>query len=165
MDSALTPELALFVEAAERYCAFIETAHHYVLAERLVRCAAALAQLYAAGLYLPFTEQPAEIDEPPVPPEVSTWPAFEELTLFWQVPDAFAWSAPIVVSLTELLLGTYRDVMRGLLILERGASDAADHAAWEWRQQMERYWGAYAADALRALNRAIQKVSGGQRDF
>lgn len=160
-----TPELDLFAQTAEQFCALIETAHRYELAERVVRCAAAVAQLYAAGLYLPLADEPPERDEPPAPPDVPSWPAFEELTMFWQVPDAYARSAPEVVSLNDALLGIYRDVKRGLLILDRGYDDAAQEAAWYWRENMERYWGNYAADALRALNRAAQKLGQGDRDF
>jgi hypothetical protein len=166
---SLAPEITNFSVAARHYCEFIEAAHEYILAERLVRCAAVLANLYAAALYLPFEEKPEDSDEPPAPAEVKDWVGFEELTLFWQVPDAYAWGAPAVISLTDTLLNTYHDVKRGLLLFERGYSqgsaDEIAYAAWYWRYHMENYWGAQAVDALRALNRAMQKVSSGQRDF
>lgn len=164
-----TPEIVQFTEAARRYCGLLERAHEYDLPERLVRIAAAAAALYHAGLYLPFEAKPEDRDEPPIPGELSHWEGFEELSLFWQVPDAYAWGAPTVTSLNDTLLNTYRDVKRGLMIFERGCEsgdvDEIAHAVWYWRHQMDEYWAAWTVDALRALNRAMQKVNSGQRDF
>jgi len=168
-DWELTPEIDLFVDAARHYCDIVEIAHEYMLPERLVRVSAAVARLYAAALYLPFEDKPDDHEEPPVAPEVGDWPGFEELTMFWQVPDAYAWGAPVVGSLNETLLGMYRSVKRGLLTFERGFSesdaDMVTLAVWLWRDSRDTYWGALAADALRALHRAMQKVNEGQRDF
>jgi Domain of unknown function (DUF5063) len=161
-------ELEGFAAAASRFIRMIETAHQYELLERFMRCAAVVADLYGAGLYLPLQDAPLEPEEPPFTPEVAYWEGFEELTMFWQVPDAYAWEAPKVISLTDLLLDTHRDVKRGLLWFEEG-QEARDMvriylAAWYWRSRMEERWGTALADALRALQRGIHKIADGQRD-
>ncbi|CAG0974970.1 MAG: DUF5063 domain-containing protein [Anaerolinea sp.] len=168
-DWMLPPEVMKFAEAANRFVSFIETSHEYDLLERLVRCAAVTGELFTAGLYLPLQDVPEDPDELPSPQPVRTWIGFEELTMFWQVPDAFAWAGPVVVSLSDLLLDTHRDIKRGLLTFHQGNSEQdaeiVAYALWYWRDRMEKYWGAWTSDALRALNRAIQKVSSGERDF
>ncbi len=168
-DWDLTPEINLFIDAARQYCDLVEVAHEYMLAERVVRLSASVAKLFAASLYLPYEEKPLDHDEPPVAPEVSDWPGFEELTMFWQVPDAYAWGAPVVGSLNETLLGIYRYVKRGLLTFDLGFrqsdADMVTLAVWIWRDSRDSYWGALATDALRALNRAMQKLNDGQRDM
>jgi Domain of unknown function (DUF5063) len=167
--SAIPPEIAQFIAAAQRFTDTIETAHHYELLERLMRCAAAVANVYAAALYLPILDAPTETDEPPVAQSVNLWQGFEELTMFWQVPDAYQWDAPKVISLTDCLLDAHRDIKRGLLLYARGETESDEmlvyQALWHWRTTMEKYWASRLTDALRALHQAIGRVNGGGRDF
>ncbi|HRE48961.1 MAG TPA: DUF5063 domain-containing protein [Aggregatilineales bacterium] len=162
-------EITNFAEAARRFVGYVEAAHTYELLERLVRGAAAVGELYTAGLYLPIQDPPEDPDEPPAPQKIAEWEGYEELTMFWHVPDAYAWGAPEVVSLTDLLLDTHRDIKQGLMLFDQGVADQDEailgHALWYWRDRMEKYWAAKSVDALRALSRAIQKVSNGERDF
>jgi hypothetical protein len=165
----LTPELENFAVSARNYCEYIETADRYELGERLLRGAILLANLYSAGLFLPGQPTPADPPPPSSAPTPSAWPGFEEMTLFWQVPDAYEWGAPVITSLTDALLSIYRDVKRGLQVFEVGYADGdtaiLQVAAWDWQHHMEQGWGNTAVDALRALNRALWKVNNARRDF
>lgn len=164
MIDQLPPEVVHFAQMARSYCDFIEVAHRYLLTERVLRCAALVANLYAAGLYLPEIEEPTGLDSLPAAAELPDWPAFEELTLFWQVPDVHDWAAPEVFSLSDMLLGMYREIKPSLLAYDQGC-DAGEIgpitvAVWRWQRQMDQTWGGQAVDALRALHQSLKKLSG-----
>lgn len=161
----LSPEIVNFVDNARRYCEFCEEAHAYQLGERFLRGAILMANLYTAGLFLPELPTPEEREFPNVP-DLREFPGFDELTLYWQVPDAYEWGAPVVASLSEAVVNIYRDVKRGLIIFDLGyeAGDEAQVqlATWDWQHHMERTWANLAVDSLRALNRAIYKLNHNQ---
>jgi hypothetical protein len=161
----LTPEVANFVDNARRFCEFCEESHTFELGERLLRGAILLANLYSAGLFLPEEAPPEEPLRPQIE-ELNDFPGFAELTLFWQVQDAHEWSAPVVGSLSELIVSIYRDVKRALVIFDEGYATGDSllmhQAAWDWQYHMERAWGNRAVDALRGLHSAMNKLHSGQ---
>lgn len=161
----LTPEVANFVDNARHFCEFCEESHTYELGERLLRGAILVANLYSAGLFLPEQAPPEE----PIQPQFDTlndFPGFAELTLFWQVEDAHEWSAPVVGSLSETLVGIYHDVKRALITFDEGYATGNSllmhQAAWDWQHHMERVWGDHAVNALRGLHSAMKKLHNGQ---
>jgi hypothetical protein len=147
-------DFADFLDVAHQYCAFVETAHQHPLDERLVTFAALLSELYGAALRLPDQAEPDEKQNPPFEMPHQQWIGFEELTLYWQVPDPYEWEAPVISSLTDDLLGIYADIKRGLLILDQGDRDGA---VWNWRSTLISHWGDLAVGALRALHKAMYK--------
>ncbi|MBO9310120.1 MAG: DUF5063 domain-containing protein [Chloroflexi bacterium] len=157
----LTPEVANFADNARRFCEFCEESHTLELGERLLRGAISLANLYSAGLFLREEAPPEERLHPQIE-ELRNFPGFDELTLFWQVQDAHEWSAPVVASLSELIVGIYRDVKRALVIFDKGYATGDSllmhQAAWDWQYHMERTWGNRAVDALRGLHSAMNKL-------
>ncbi len=154
---------AQFAASARRYCEFVENAHDYTLPDRLATFAILLNDLHSAGLRLleHINQPPAGLLEVNVvAPEVRDWIGFEELTLYWEITDPYEWGAPVVGSLTDRLLDIYRDIKRGLLLMEYQRQDISDHAIWEWQSGFLAHWGKACADALRAIHSALSRING-----
>lgn len=146
-------EIASFAEIAVRYCEFIESAHQYPIAERLPYAAMLLADLYGAAIRLPDSQRDEPIAEP-TPAPVKSWIGFDDLTLYWHIPDPFEWDAPSTASLSDDLLDIYYILKKGLLIQ---GMNRLDYAAWLWRWEFTQQWGTQAVNALKALHTAMKK--------
>jgi hypothetical protein len=157
----IAPEIEHFTASARAYCDFMESAHQYALADRLVMFASLLADLYATALRLPDAPR-SDREAPAVPDGIPQWAGLGDLTLYWEVSDPYEWEAPVCGSLSDDLRDVYQDLKRGLLILERGDAISLDDAVWEWRSHFVAHWGEHAVDALRALHRAMRREADGQ---
>lgn len=159
-----TPEVAVFVDQALQFCAFVERAGDHALEPRVVAARERLLELYQAGARLPRVEPPEGIAAGPTPARPEGWPGFGELDVYWEAFDPFESSEPVAGSLSDDLLDIYRDLRRGLGLWEqRGAADPVASrvaAIWEWRFHFDNHWGDHATSALRALHRACTRATG-----
>ena len=153
MDSG-AEEITRFVEAARAYCRFVQDAGAYPPAARLRAAAQQLATLYAASLSLPDPEPLPDVSEPSV--ERPRWAGFDDYDAYWEVYDPLKMEADSVVcgSLSDDILDVYSDVASGLALFDDGH---VANAVWHWRFTRGVHWGDHAVDALRALQRAIQR--------
>jgi hypothetical protein len=166
-------ELNHFAAVARNYCEFVPIAPRYDLGERFATFAVLLAELYAAGLRLRHEwesdrgldsysiryapDERAELNETEfIPADIRGWEGFEDLTLYWHVDDPHDWSSPVVGSLSDDLLGIYRDLKRGLMMYDAGH---IANAAWQWHTDFSR-WGVQVVNALPAIHNAIRKTTG-----
>lgn len=147
-----------FVEVVRRYCRFIEHPPRD-LGERLRTAAALLAELYSAVLQLPDMEPLDSLSAGPADSQPE-WPGFGEFDGYWEVFDPYEQAEPLMGSLSDDVLDVYRDLRRGLRIYDSDGPNAVPDAVWEWQFHREAHWGDHAVDALRALQRAIQRVAG-----
>jgi Domain of unknown function (DUF5063) len=152
----MNPNVMRFAEAADQFCGYIEAAHTLDLDERLAVGAALLAEVYAWGVRLPDAPPVDSEAALPAPLDVPAWRGYGDLTLYWQVPHPFEWSAPQNESLSDALLGVYTDIKRGLLAYQQGG---LAQAAAQWRHTLPT-WGSQAVDALRGLHYAM--LTGGE---
>jgi hypothetical protein len=152
----LSPEVAAFVDQARQFCDFIEKAQGYSLEKRLSGARQRLLELYDAGTALPHVEPPEGVEAGPNPQPAEGWLALESFETYWEVFDPYEEGEPVVGSLSDDLLGVYRDIRRGLALWDKDVPKAA--ALWEWRFHFDHHWGDHAIDALRALHRACGRV-------
>lgn len=142
-----------FVDAARRFCTFIETASK--TDDRLRAVAVLLAELYAAALQLPDLASADDYEPADVKREQPEWQSPEGLDVYWEVFDPYKFDEPVAASLRDDLLDVYRDVQGGLDLYDAGQ---VAEAVWTWRFYREAHWGDHAVDALRALQRAIRRL-------
>jgi len=158
-EALMLEDVERFNAVAAAFCEFMESAHTYDLLQRATLAAALLAELYSAALHLPaLTIAEAYHGEPETIPLLEGWNGFGSLTLYWKLPQAFEWDAPINSSLSEDLIDIYRDVKRGVLRYQRGDLQAQQSAVVEWRRDFASHWGTHAVECLRALHHAQQKA-------
>ena len=144
-----------FASAARKFCEFVESAATFTLHDRLHVVRELLAALLCEGSRLPAGDPgSAEIMDDVAPPE--GWPGFGEFDPYWELFDPYTDDDPVAGSLSDDVLDTYCDVRRGLIALERGE---VDEAIWEWKFHFDHHWGDHAADALRAVHRACQRIA------
>src|SRR5436309_3270333 len=121
-------EIEQFAEYARRYSAFLEMAHQYQLAERILTLAILISDLYSAAQRLP--ELPPDHDATPdASAEIDLTLEFGDLTLYWQVSDPFEWEPPVVGSLPDNLRDIYGDLRPALGLFDAGRIDGA---GWHW---------------------------------
>lgn len=150
-----------FVASARAYCDFIENPQSPGMVEHLGKAAVLLAELYAAGLSLPDVE-PGDDEETAGAVAVpdARWSGPPEFESYWTVFDPYVLEEPVSGSLPEDLQDVYRDVKEGLLVYELGSTAARREAIWLWRLHLATHWGDHAVDALRALQRAVNRARG-----
>lgn len=147
-----------FAERARRYCTFIENAANFPLEERLRRAASLLAELYAAGLDLPDVEVDVARTPKPPPDLEETFPGFGAHEPYWAVFDPYEPDQPVSTTLSDDLLDVYRDIHAGLTLYEADPTRNLSNAVMDWRLGLESHWGDHATDALRVLQRAMQRT-------
>jgi hypothetical protein len=145
----------VFVERAREFCEFVPNARDLPIQERLMRLAWLLASLYAASLELPEVEPGSSPEPSVVRPEACL--EFGEHDCYWEVFDPYEHGQPVCGSLADDVLDVYHDVAVGLVLYDQGA---VNDAIWTWAFLRDHHWGDHAVDALRALQRARQRVGG-----
>ena len=75
---------------------------------------------------------------------------------YWEVFDPYKRTDPLAGRLSDDLADIYRDVRRGLDLLQDGGP--LNEALWVWRFDFWNHWSDHAADALRALRHAARKT-------
>jgi hypothetical protein len=156
----LEPEIEYFIDQAQEYCSFVETANDFELAAQLSIFSVRLSALYAAGLRLPDDLEGTAGDPPAAPDPLAHWSGLGDFTLYWQVPDPFDWGAPEVGSLSDDLLGIYRDIKAGFLLLD-DSEESLDRALFHWQATFVSHWAQSAVDALRILHHAQKHIANG----
>jgi Domain of unknown function (DUF5063) len=147
-SEALRKQVAPFVDAARAYIGFVETAHTCVEAERPARALKVLTAIYGAALELPSVE-PGDFETPEAPVAPEAWPGFGPRDFYFEIFDPYVDEPSVTGSLSDDCLDIYRDVRRGLTLLDEGKVEAA---VWTWRFGFHSHWGAHAIDAMRALH-------------
>ena len=144
-----------FISAARGYCRVVEHAHELPLPERAARFIESLTAVYGAAIRLPEMGESLDLNSHPSRP--AQWPGFDGLEHYWMVFDPYdmADHEPVVGDLTDDLLDIYRDLRRGLDILNE--RDSLGDAVLEWNVHFT-HWGHHAVDALCALHHLHLRV-------
>ena len=137
-----------------------------------------LAQLYAAGLTLPWRSTPRTDENDNLGNRVAlaeSKPTLSDLDrlsheewrrvyedigsrlagpdMYMEMFDPFGWDEePVVGSLADDLADIYQEIRAGLLQWRRGAQE---DAAWTWRFGFETHWAQHATGAMRALQALV----------
>jgi hypothetical protein len=142
-----------FRDAAERFCALVESMDELSRHEFLARLNLALPELYVAALHLPdrFVDGP---DPPEGISHKEAWDVFERVQS--KLGDADSYRAvydpwdqteeAIAFSLADDVSGVYGDLKAVL------ADDRREDAAWDWRFAFAHHWGHHASNALNATH-------------
>lgn len=152
-----------FSEQARRVCSIIESAPNAERSAFLRELHAALANLYARAIELPLVEPETDqgVDGNVTDDEwealvLRLAPYLDDADAYWEVFDPYNRNDPVSGSLSDDLADIYRDVRRGLDMLDSGAP--LNEVLWIWRFDFWNHWSDHAAGALRALTYAARRT-------
>jgi len=157
------PEVIAFKDAAERYCAWVETAATSP-EEELRSAMSHVSDLYRLALTLPDPDADPAVSEEYVDKNhhEALYSRLQRLPLQYygevfdttQVPP----EEPIVGDLADDLLDIYADVKSGLRYFAAGHPP---EAVFYWRFTWGVHWGRHATSALRAMHCWATRVADG----
>lgn len=143
-------ELDEFVDAATKFCSFVNNITSYSEQEKLDTTSRLLANLYVHAMCLPDVEPTTREAEKTIDevPSIS----LEGVDTYWEIFDPYILDEPVCGWLVDDISDIYRDVKEGLLILEGGSDEDKIDALWHWRFSFQAHWGYHLVDALRAIH-------------
>lgn len=155
---------AHFGAIARRYCALVDAATAVEKTEFLLGLYRILPELVLEATRLPDIDGDGS-DEEDVPPILQRpgmsneeWGSlygllkgkFGGATLYWTVFNPLKDEEAITGSLADDVADVYRDLLKGVLLIDRYAANS--EAIWEWRFGFHSHWGDHAISALRAIH-------------
>ncbi len=148
----MNSDIASFAELARQYCAWAEGPVQAVTVE-VSTALSMLSRLYAAALALPDVFGTEEVPRVLDVEWRRVYERFGALPFNYYSsclePHNFPGGEMGVSDVADDLADIWRDLMRGLMLFESGAVDAA---AREWRFHFHCHWGEHATGALHALH-------------
>jgi hypothetical protein len=145
-------------DGAEGFCSLIEGADSLGREDMVDALVVSIANLFASALRLPDVS-PTGQDLPDGPSHAEWKDRFDAIQIalddwdsYWTtltVIDGFDPPEAVLLTLADDLADIWRDLKRGLLALDAGAS--IEDVIWEWRYRFYTHWGRHATEALRAL--------------
>jgi len=157
------PECAAFLNAASRYCDWIEITGGKSGRAALLELLDMLVMLYHCALTLPVVDPGESAGGRLITHE--EWVVLyerlsEELgaaaaTVYWFVFEPFSLKEESVVcnTLTDDCADIYRDLKNGFLSLS--ANEEAAAVVWDWRFSFQTHWGQHAVNAISALHSGL----------
>jgi hypothetical protein len=165
---------ARFGAIARQYCVLVDAAAITEKTEFLLELYRILPELVLEAIRLPDIDGDEEDDPKNVPPIVQRpemsneeWGLlygllkgkFGSATLYWTVFNPLKDEEAIPGSLADDVADVYRDLLIGVLLIDRYAANS--EAIWEWRFGFHSHWGDHAISALRTIHWLLEdKLTG-----
>jgi hypothetical protein len=158
-------ETKSFLQAARRYCSFIETTTK-TDTEFLEELEGVLLDLYKTATTL---RRPTLLHEKDFEDEMSTDDLDRILlgigarigsnSVYWEVFDPFDHEEhdPVCSDLVDDLGDIYKDIKRALTIFDLDTAAAVEDAIWQLKFGFENHWGRHAIGALMAVHHLLRR--------
>lgn len=151
-----------FAEAAERFCAFVETRREVRRRVDLLELIGVICDLVSSAVALPSVE-PDNTEHAGNRVTTPRSLLFTVPRLYWEVYEPFegltemATPEPTLGDLADDVGDIYRDISDGLSAWRVGTVSASNEAVWRWKFNFEAHWGQHATSAIRALFCALDR--------
>jgi hypothetical protein len=148
-----------FIEAAHRYCAFLDGCQPADALDFLKSLYPLLAELAYRVLRLPdsFTEEYENVDRSDARQRAGRhyshlYQLLGQHAGYWEVFDPSEESTPIRGSVPDDLADIYGDLLPGLQAWPSALLATRLHIIWEWRFSYGSHWGHHLIDAMRYIH-------------
>ncbi|MDR1756520.1 MAG: DUF5063 domain-containing protein [Culturomica sp.] len=161
-------EVIEFVAVAKEYCDFVENIPSMERKEALQRLQKFIPLVYLKGALLPAVEIAEEgLAEDHLSEEEYNLLYGELHRLFGELDeyletfdDGMQYSeSPVVYSLAEQLSDIYQDLKNFVQSYRCGMPEVMEEALWVLNSNFELYWGKSCAGVLRAVHRAVYRLT------
>ena len=157
-----------FAGIANRFCSVVDSASSMERSDLLLEVYRTLPKLIDEAISLPDVK-PGDSEDPikrSVRQGVQEWSELYNLLKeklgdwdrYWQVFDPTEDDEAIFGSLADDIADTYRDLKKGLVLIEAHGVPPED-TIWNWRILFYSHWGKHSMDALIAIHFRLQNAA------